>query len=190
MAIDPELKRAILDLPEKEKVKLLLKLIGKDALLMKQLHYQLIQGAESLDERRNEVTKKIDTKLDYLKGITEKHPSYLSPGILLMWMRDLSGFVNEHVLVTKDKLADVELRLQILNRGCELLPDALTEPTRRNKTLIPYIAGRMKFILSKYNSLHEDYQYDLKESMNKMLSLVHHSAVSALADAYGFPKQV
>ena len=190
MAINPELKRAILDLPEKERVKLLLKLIGKDGVLIKKLHYQLIEGVESLDEKRNEVIKKIDIKLDYLKGITEKHTSYLSPGMLLVWMRDLSGFVNEHVLVTKDKLADVELRLQILNRGCDLLPDALTEATRRNKTLIPYIAGRMKFILSKYNSLHEDYQYDLKEGMNKMLSLVHHSAVSRLAKELGFPKQV
>ena len=62
MAINPELKRAILDLPEKERVKLLLKLIGKDAVLIKQLHYQLIEGVESLDEKRNEVIKKIDIK--------------------------------------------------------------------------------------------------------------------------------
>lgn len=54
--------------------------------------------------------------------------------------------------------------------------------------MVVYIEGRMKYVLEKYEKLHEDYQYDLKDSMNKMLSSVHNFAVSALADAYGFPK--
>ena len=37
---DPELKEAVLNLPEKEKDKLLVRLIGKDTMLMKQLHFQ------------------------------------------------------------------------------------------------------------------------------------------------------
>lgn len=190
MAMDSVLKQAVLNLPDQERTKLLLKLINKDAVLMNQLYYQLIDGAASLDEKRNEVTKKIDTAFGYLKKIIERHPSYLTPGELLMRLRDISGLVNEHVLITKDKLGDVELRLYILNVGCDLGVNFLKEPSKRNQTLVDYIAGRMKYILPKYNKLHEDYQYDLKEGMNTMLSLVHHSAVSKLAYEYGFPKQV
>lgn len=48
----------------------------------------------------------------------------------MMYMRDVSGWINEHALVTKDKLADVELRLYILNVGCTMISDSLKEPTK------------------------------------------------------------
>lgn len=66
MAMEQELKQAILNLPGKEKIKLLLKLINKDAVLVKQLHYQLIDGPDSLDERHVMVSsKKLSKYLGY-----------------------------------------------------------------------------------------------------------------------------
>lgn len=187
---DKELKQAILNLPDQEKTKLLFKLINKDTVLMEQLRHKLVDGVDSLNEKRDEVIKKIDKNFDHLKRMIDRYPNYLTPGELLMRLRDISGLVNDHVLITKDKIADVELRLYILNIGCNFGCDFLYEPTKRNRTLVDYIAGRMKYILPKYNRLYEDYQYDLKEGMNKMLTLVHSSAVSKLANELGFPKQV
>lgn len=186
---DKELKEAILCLPEKERTKLLLKLISKDVVLMKQLKHKLVDGAESLEEKRKLLIKHIDARFDQLKKAIERYPNYLSPGELLMQMRDISGLVNQHVLITKDKFGEIESRLHILHRGYALKPDALTRPTKRNETLIAYIGGRMKLILAKYQSLHEDYQYDLKESMNHVLALIHESAVAPLAKELAFPKE-
>ena len=188
---DKELKEAILELPEKEKIKLLLKLISKDITLMNQLRHQLVDGHDSVDQKRELVLKKIDGLFGRVKRLIEHYPARMSPGELLMHMREISGLVNQHVLITKDKIGDIELRLHILQMGFAMLPeDALLEPNRRNKTLVEYIAGRMKYILPKYRKLHEDYQYDLKDSMNAVLLSIYNSAVSRLATELNFPKQV
>ena len=44
----PELKNAILDLPSKEKDKLLLRLINKDETLVEHLHFQLLEDENDL----------------------------------------------------------------------------------------------------------------------------------------------
>jgi DNA repair exonuclease SbcCD ATPase subunit len=56
---DAELKKAVLDLPQKEKDKLLVRLISKDKMLIKQLHFQLLENAEDLEERIEKLRKQL-----------------------------------------------------------------------------------------------------------------------------------
>ena len=51
MKFDPEFKNAILQLPSKEKDKLLLRLLKRDVILANQLHFELISG-DSVQDRR------------------------------------------------------------------------------------------------------------------------------------------
>lgn len=187
---DKELKQAVLNLPAKEKDKLLLKLISKDLVLLNQLRHQLLDGSESLDEKRELVLKDINHNFDRVKNLIKNIPGFLTPGQLMMELRFMSGFVNEHVLITKDKFADIELRVYILQRVYELAPDLLKEVNQKNRKLSMYLAARVKYILQKYDSLHEDYQYDLKEKLNQVLSCIHHSSAAIFANELLLPKEV
>lgn len=184
---DKELKEAILRLPEKDRTKLLLRLISKNLLLMKQLRHKLLDGEESLEEKRQEVLLEIDNYFYRFIEIIQQNPRYLTPKELLAQMRNISSIVNEHVSVTKDKLADVELRLHILDIGCKISTPILQKLNKRNQTLADYIARRMKFILPRYEKLHPDYQYDLRGRMNEVLLFIHHSAASTVAVDLGLP---
>ena len=50
-----ELKEAIIRLPQKEKDKLLIRLINKDQMLIKQLHFQLLENENDLWDRHREL---------------------------------------------------------------------------------------------------------------------------------------
>ena len=56
----PELKNSILDLPSKEKDKLLLRLINKDETLVEHLHFQLLEDENDLQDRVKNIYEKID----------------------------------------------------------------------------------------------------------------------------------
>lgn len=58
----PELKNAILDLPSKEKDKILLRLINKDETLVEHLHFQLLEDENDLIDRVNIIYEKIDNQ--------------------------------------------------------------------------------------------------------------------------------
>ncbi|MGB4773910.1 MAG: hypothetical protein WBP45_01945 [Daejeonella sp.] len=187
---DKELKQAVLNLPVMEKDKLLLKLISKDLVLLNQLRHQLLDGSESLDEKRELVTKDIDHNFDRIKNLMKNWPEFLTPGQLMMELRFMSGMVNEHVLITKDKFGDIELRTYILQKTYELAPELLKEVNQKNRKLSMYLAARVKYILQKYNSLHEDYQYDLKDKLNPVLVCIHQSSAAIFAHELLLPKEV
>jgi uncharacterized membrane-anchored protein YhcB (DUF1043 family) len=187
---DKELKQAILNLPAAEKDKLLLKLISKDVVLLNKLHHQLLDGAESLDEKRGLVLKAISQHAEHIKNMMQNYPGFLTPGQLMMELRDMSGLVNEHVLITKDKLADIELRIEIIAEAYKIGSDLLKEVTRRNEKLSRYLAARAKYIIQKYDKLHEDHQFDLKNKLNKVLSCIHHSSAQLFASELLVPKEV
>ena len=105
-AIIPDLKQAITRLPEKEKDKLLLKLVAKDALLVERLEFELIEHGQTVDERRLTIREFIDRTVR-LKQDTA--------GWIMMDMRTISGYISRHLKVTKDKYGEVELGLYMLN---------------------------------------------------------------------------
>jgi len=57
--IEKELQQAIVAMPQKEKDKLLLRLIGKDDILIQQLTFTLVEESLTMESRRDD-TKVID----------------------------------------------------------------------------------------------------------------------------------
>jgi len=179
---DKELKNAILNLPKEEKDKLLLKLVSKDIVLMNQLRHKLLEAAD-LEEKRNAVANAIRRDFQHLKEMSTKWSDFLTPGQLTMEIRALNGYVNEHLLITKDKFGDIELRLLIFENLFNLKTDILEVSNKKNKKLLPYLANRVNYILEKYSRLHEDYQFDLKGKLDSVLTKVNQSAISLFLGA-------
>ncbi|CAN5599429.1 hypothetical protein BH23BAC1_BH23BAC1_51160 [soil metagenome] len=167
MKISEDLKKAIKELPEKEKDKLLIRLIPKNSLLVQQLEYKLLEFSETMLSRRGEVKDSISKNL-------EKYPDYYyNPGYLLMDMRDMSGMINLHVNITKDKLGEIELNLFMLN-----------EILGRNQTKLKYadyyemikfneyIVKRGIKLLKLVKAIDEDFQVDFQQGFQELGNLI------------------
>lgn len=168
---DQELKVAVLSLPEKAKDKLLVRLINKDKMLLKQLHYELLEDEIDLQDRiadlKNALESLFDTNLHKIKNI----PIYSNYKNLSSLLRQASGMVNEHEKITKDKVSVVECRLLILQEAFDRFdtlfgPSALSPAFKLHK----YVSGRIKNAVKLYDNLHEDLQFDLKDQMEYVLA--------------------
>ncbi|WP_159636489.1 hypothetical protein [Sphingobacterium composti Ten et al. 2007 non Yoo et al. 2007] len=168
---DPELKAAVLSLPPKEKDKLLVRLISKDKMLMKQLHFQLLEDEIDLEERINTLRERLNELLGPNRSGIKNVAMYSHYRALTVLLRQASGMINEHEKVTKDKFSEAEFRLLILERAFEHYP-ALFHKTYVSAAdkLQRYVAARLKTTFNKYDKLHEDLQFDLKESYEKVLT--------------------
>ena len=51
-ALPPDLRRALFELPQKEKDQLLARLVAQDAVLTEQLAFRLLEGPDALADRR------------------------------------------------------------------------------------------------------------------------------------------
>jgi hypothetical protein len=161
--LTPELKKAISLLPDKEKDKLLFRLISLKPDLAEQLNFKLLEGGETTLERREDVKSYIDR---YLQS---QVPIYYSPGYLLMEIRYLSGRINDHVKTTRDKYGEVELNLFLLNKTFELFGPKVVKATRRRaESFNKYVVKRAQKILKLIDKLHEDLRLDFWENMNEL----------------------
>lgn len=166
---DPELKSAVLNLPQKDKDKLLIRLIGKDKMLLKQLHYQLLENEYDLENR-------IESLKSTLKNLFHNPSSRLTNVDIFSnykslnnILRQASGLINEHEKVTKDKFSVAEARLFMLTEPFQLYP-RLYENSHLavSEKLHKYIIARAKTTLSKVAALHEDYQFDLQDGVEQV----------------------
>lgn len=187
----PELKKAILDLPQKEKDKLLTRLITKDRLLMKQLHFQLLEDEADLDERIEAVHGQLQLILDRANEYIPNANQFRSSDQLMGELKYGSGLVNEHFAITKDKMSEVRLRLFLIS-GSFTHFDRLFEQHlyERNDRLLTYQAGRIKYILGKYGKLHADLQFEFRDELNEILAFAHQSGMAPYMKALGLPKEV
>src|SRR5690606_6501777 len=151
------LKEAVLSLSEKEKDKLLVRLINKDKMLLKQLHYELLEDQADLEDRVEQLKEELnDLYLRWGPSIKNLplYPNYKEISSLL---RRGNGMINEHERITKDRYSVVECRLLLLNEAFQrypnlFLPSALEPAIKLHK----YVTGRIKSILKVYDKLHED----------------------------------
>lgn len=187
--VSPELKNAILELPEKEKDKLLLRLIRKDKTLIQQLHFQLLEGQIDLEERRERAFNFVDLEIDRIQKQEGSH-KYYNPRDLLLDLRFMSGIVNQHFLITKDKLGEIDLRLHILAEIFNYTSKFFSYTNHTNEKLLVYITGRIKNIFNAYDKLHEDLQYDYKEKLNKVLGFAYSSALKNHLADLAIPEEV
>jgi len=172
--IDAVLQEAILELPQKEKDKLLLRLIRKNKTLINQLHFQLLEDESDLLARRNDTLAALDDALALMEVRLEARRYYTAKD-LLKTFRALSGVINQHVLITKDKVGEIELRAHILSETFRLAPGYFQESAFGNEKLLHYAAGRIKNLLTSFEKLHEDLRYDYQEAVDQIVDFAEMS---------------
>ncbi|MFS4416180.1 hypothetical protein [Maribacter sp. 2307ULW6-5] len=166
MTFSKEFKEALLNLPTKEKDKLLLRLLKKDSTLANRLYFELVEGND-VDAKRSEMEARVREQVAYAKA------SYHSPGYLMMDLRYLSGEINEHVKITKDKFGEISLNLLMLNEALEhAFPLTEPAPSHKKRKLIVYIIARAFKLLVLTDNIHEDYRLDLEDDMKKLGKLI------------------
>ncbi|QDA59052.1 hypothetical protein [Hymenobacter jejuensis] len=112
-ALPPDLRKALLNLPQKEKDQLLSRLVSQDSVLCEQLTYRLLEGPEALEDRREYLRRQID---DPVRGFHQ------SPNDLLLIVRQLQARIAYHAKITDDAFGEVDLTVRLLNRVFEHQP--------------------------------------------------------------------
>ena len=150
-------------MPEKEKDKLLLRLIPKNLMLMNQLHFKLIEEENTTEERRESVKSRISSRASYYPN------QFYSPGYLMMEMRELSGLINDHVSVTKDKHGEIELQLWLLNSLIAKNAEKLLDCDYYSRVKFnEYVVKRAKKITTLLSKIHEDYLMDYSDDLQQL----------------------
>ncbi len=179
------LKAEILAIPQKEKDKLLLRLVAKDKVLTERLHFLLLEDDVSLKERVTNLKEEIlqaEQNLVMLKGTSSKD--------VLLSIRKLLKLVNHFFKVTKANYEEVELRIFLLNQ----LPikgktRSFSIAKNYDQLLGVFFVKSVMATLKKFEKLHEDLQFDLKEDINKLLSKIYNGIPNIAVDL-GLPKQI
>ena len=177
--LEKDLQEAILSMPQKEKDKLLLKLIAKDDVLIQQLEFTLVEAGSTIEYRRDEVKNAID-KL-YRVDV-------YSAGYLMMDMRYINGDITRHLKVTKDKYGEIELSLKLIKDCFEKQLKWIEKYSSKTDKLSNYVAKRTDFILKKLIKLHPDIQFDFHADMNYVLECVHKYGPAYYAIQMKLPK--
>ena len=166
MTFDPELKKALQLLPDAEKDKLILRLLKYDLHLANQLRFELVD-TESVEDKREQIKKRIIKRIELA---TER---YYSVGYLLMDVRDISGEINEHVSITKDKWGEISLNCLMLRQLLELNNERIgAETFDKAYTLCIYIIARIFKILMLIQKQHEDLYLEFSEDIETIGKLV------------------
>jgi len=169
MTFDPEFKKALQLLPDNEKDKLILRLLKNDLLLANQLRFKLVD-TDSVEEKREQIKTRIT------KRIQQAIERYYSPGILLMDVRDISGEINEHVSITKDKLGEIILNCLMLRLLLEQNNERIAaEKQGKAHTLCIYIIARVFKILMLIQKQHEDLHLEFSEDIEAIGELIRNN---------------
>jgi len=181
-----DLKLEIKSLPEKEKDKLLLRLIAKDKVLTEHLHFKLMENEGDLEERQKRLRMQIDEGIKELSVI--KKPNSKDA---LLKMRKLNGSINHHLKVTKDVNTELELRIHLLRKmPIDFNESVFSALHKFNEKLMVYFAKSSATVFAKYQKLHEDLQFDLKPLMAEVLDKVHHHKTGAMAKELKLPESL
>jgi len=165
--LEQSLKDAISELPDKEKNKLLYRLIAKDYMLVEQLKFKLLDNSETTEERRGELHEMIDEILVDFKRF------HFSPGYLMMELRTISGQITEHVRITKDKFGEIELNLHMIRKAFEEFEEHLKYTTDyKARKLTEYIIKRMQKLIKLIEKLHEDYYEEFREDLGDIATYI------------------
>lgn len=179
MAISEELKRAIVQMPQKEKDKLLLRLVAKDANLVQRFEFELIEHGDTVQIRRDDIKQRI------LKVAARTHDT---PGWMMMDMRSFSGEISQHVKITKDKYGEIELIIYLFLTFFEHQSAMLLIHNSRSDSCAEYIAKKVDSLVKKLNKFNPDYYVDFERDMQKLLNYVHSHCSKNYARTLEIPK--
>lgn len=187
----PALKKAILNLPQAEKDKLLVRLINKDSMLTKQLHFQLLEDELDLDERTEVLLRKLEQLVDRAAGYIPNVLRSRNADTLMGELKYGSGLINEHATITKVKMSEVRCRLFLVSQSFARFGQLFESHIYRlNDRLLQYQTGRMKYILGKYDKLHEDLQFEFRDELNDALAFAYRSGMRPYMETQGVPNEV
>ncbi|WP_338814629.1 hypothetical protein V9L05_05110 [Bernardetia sp. Wsw4-3y2] len=162
--IAKELKEAICQMPQKEKDKILLRLIAKDQMLIARLEHELFGDENETKALAEEIKEDIDNMTSFNHG---------TPGWLMMAMRTENGAITKHVKITKDKTGEIELTLYLLSQTFKKQTDFLKKYAYRADKFGGYVCKRTDFVLKKIIKLHPDLQFDYKNEVEFILNFLH-----------------
>ena len=180
-----EQKDMVRALPEREKDKLLLRLVAKDELLLEQLTFKYLEHEATADERADELREFFRRLCGPVKG--------MSPGILMMRFRQASGYLTRHVRVTKNKLGEVQLLVELFHYGLDqnLRPmrQRYRSPQRWYKLAV-YLSKRLPTAMRKADKLHPDLWLEFEGQLNDLLQLIWDTPeLSGEAERQGLPRR-
>ncbi len=165
--INKELETAILDLPSKEKNKLLLRLLAKNQLLLDQLQFKLLEGTESdIDFRVTQIKEEIQLSHDLLSTRYGRQS--------LLFFKSNSAKINYHKKVTADKLSELRLIVHLLvftqsNYSHSIQNDASIFADKFRVLLVKKTIAAIKLL----KSVHEDYFIEFESTFENLLSYFH-----------------
>lgn len=181
-----DLKKEILALPVKEKDKLLLRLVAKDKVLTEHLHFLLLEDESNLRDRVAFIKNEIGETLTELNTT----PKTSAKDALLI-LRKLTKQINHFYKVTKADVEELELKLMLFKMSPMAFKYKVYSLTKNHEQLLAsYVVKSMQVLLRKFEKLHDDLQFDLKEEMNDVLAKIYESYISKTAINLGLPKQV
>ena len=176
-----ELKSEILALPQKEKDKLLLRLIARDKVLTEHLHFSLLETEEHLSDRVALIKEEI----------TSSDHNFTAAKDVLVDLRKLIKLINHFLKVTKSNFEDVELRIFLLNHTTiEFKKRTYSSFKNYEQLFAVFFVKSVSATIKKFEKLHEDLQFDLREDLNKLLSKVQDKSMASIASDLGLPKQI
>ncbi len=184
--ISDELKTAITEMPEKEKDKLLIRLVSKEPVLMAKLKHQLLEDEVDMEQQRDKIMQQIVNTFS-MEGFTIWNHT---PGLVMMVMRDFSGDINHHVKVTKDKYGEIMLLTRLVNIPFREQHDILVENQHRADKFAAYACRKAQIVFEKLKKFNRDYYLDFEKEVNEMLKHLQSFPPSAkLMGEYRLPKR-
>jgi len=182
--ISDELKAAILEMPEKEKDKLLIRLVSKEPVLMARLRHQLLEDEVDMELRRDEIMQQMKDTFTRKEFASWTH----TPGLVMMVMRDFSGDIGMHVKITKDKYGEIMLLTRLVNMPFREQYAILVNNQRRADKFAAYVCRKGQIVLGKLKKFNRDYYLDFESEVNEMLEHLKNFAPTAkLMSDFGLP---
>lgn len=162
-----EFKKAIQELPNSEKDKLIFRLLKRDLDLANRLYFELVD-VETVEDKRAAFEIEMLRKINYFSE------RFYSVGYLLQDTRFLSGDINNHVKITKDKFGEISLNLKMLNHLLTINNKRIETVTySKAYTLCIYVIARAFKILLLIKAIDEDYFLDFKENLSTLGKLIY-----------------
>jgi hypothetical protein len=165
--IHKALEEAILALPAKEKNKLLLRLISKNAVLVDQLEYKLLENPElDLPERVSVILNEFDAAAQYFGTQNARQA--------LALYKYLVAKINYHKKVTADKLSELRLIAALLLFLIEKCGQFLGKDGSIFAHKLDTFFVKKALALTKLlKTVHEDYLIEFTDATNQILEFVH-----------------
>ena len=161
-----EFKKAIQELPNTEKDKLIFRLLKRDLDIANRLHFELVDTETAEDKR-------VAFEIEMLRKINYFSERFYSFGYLLQDTRFLSGEITYHVKITKDKFGEISLNLRMLIQLLTINNERIKSVTySKAYTFCIYVIARAFKILLLIKTIDEDYFIDFKEDLSLLGELI------------------